>query len=80
VRLGVGYLFSNAVNQEQGNTIISIKDLHLSKHYFPVDIMFMRRRSRRACLHHLMDIRIQRDNNGRYNLSILSYSYSVKHA
>jgi hypothetical protein len=32
--------------------MLTIKDLHPLKHYFPWDIMFFRRRSRRAYLHH----------------------------
>jgi hypothetical protein len=28
-------LFSNAMNQEQGNTVLKVNILHPSKHYFP---------------------------------------------
>jgi hypothetical protein len=32
----VGYLFSNAMNQEQGNTkVLNVNVLRPSKHYFP---------------------------------------------
>jgi hypothetical protein len=41
----VGHLFSNVINQEQGNTIVNGKDLRPSKHYFLLDIMIFRRRS-----------------------------------
>jgi hypothetical protein len=45
VGANVGHLFSNAVNQEQGNTIVIISDLRLPKHYLPLDIKIIRRRS-----------------------------------
>jgi hypothetical protein len=32
---GVGDLFSNAMNQEQGNTVLKVNILRPSKHYFP---------------------------------------------
>jgi hypothetical protein len=41
----VGHLFSNAINQEQGNTIVMVKDLRASKHYFLSDIIIFGRRS-----------------------------------
>jgi hypothetical protein len=55
VSANVVYLFSNAVNQEQGNTFVNVKDIRPPKHYPLVDVMIIRRRSRRAYLHHLID-------------------------
>jgi hypothetical protein len=45
VGANVGYLFSNVVNQEQGNTIVRIKDLRPPKYYVLSDIIVFRRRS-----------------------------------
>ena len=40
VGANVGDLFSNAMNQEQGNTkMLNVNILRPSKHYFPKDIM-----------------------------------------
>jgi hypothetical protein len=33
--VSVGDLFSNAMNQEQGNTVLKVNILRPSKHYFP---------------------------------------------
>jgi hypothetical protein len=52
VGANVGHSFSNAVNQEQGNTIVT--DLPLLKHYLLMGLMLIRRRSRRTYLHHLI--------------------------
>jgi hypothetical protein len=35
VGTNVGDLFSNAMNQEQGNTVLKVNILRPSKHYFP---------------------------------------------
>jgi hypothetical protein len=35
VGANVGDLFSNAMNQEQGNTVLKVNILRPSKHYFP---------------------------------------------
>jgi hypothetical protein len=35
VDANVGDLFSNAMNQEQGNTVLKVNILRPSKHYFP---------------------------------------------
>jgi hypothetical protein len=35
VGANVGDLFLNAMNQEQGNTVLKVNILHPSKHYFP---------------------------------------------
>jgi hypothetical protein len=43
--VGVGHLFSNVVNQEQGNTIFIDKDFFPPKHYLLSDIMIFRLRS-----------------------------------
>jgi hypothetical protein len=45
VGANVGYFLSNVVNQDQGNKLLKIKDLHPSKHYLLSDIMIFRRRS-----------------------------------
>jgi hypothetical protein len=48
----VGHMFSNTVNQEQGNTIVKDQGPSSSKHYFLSDIMIFRQRSRRTRVHH----------------------------
>jgi hypothetical protein len=46
VGANVGDLFSNVMNQEQGNTkMLNIKTLRPLNHYFPSDIMDFGRRS-----------------------------------
>jgi hypothetical protein len=44
VGANVGDLFSNAMNQEQGNTMLNVNILRPSKHYFPKNIMIFGRR------------------------------------
>jgi hypothetical protein len=41
VGANVGYLFSIAVNQKQGNTILNIKGLRPSKHYLLLKIIVL---------------------------------------
>jgi hypothetical protein len=41
----VGHLFLNAVNQEQGTTLLSIKDIRPPKHCLLSDLMIIGRRS-----------------------------------
>jgi hypothetical protein len=51
VGANVGDLFSNAMNQEQGNTkMLNVNILRPSKHYFPRDIMIFGRRLQRTYL------------------------------
>jgi hypothetical protein len=38
--------------KNKATQLLTIKDLRPSKRYFPKDIMFFKRRSRRAYLHH----------------------------
>jgi hypothetical protein len=35
VSANVGHLFSNSMNQEQGNKVLMVKDIRPSKHYLP---------------------------------------------
>jgi hypothetical protein len=44
VGTNVGHLFSNVVNQEQGNTIVNYLGPSCSEHYLPMGIMIIRRR------------------------------------
>jgi hypothetical protein len=45
--------------KNKATQLLMIRDLHLSKHYFPWDIMIFRRRSRRAYLHHFSEQRCE---------------------
>jgi hypothetical protein len=57
-----------------------IRDLCLPKHYLLMDIMIIRWRSWRTCLHHsICKIRMQRDKGSKYISLIHSYLYSIKH-
>jgi hypothetical protein len=80
VGANVGHLFSNAVSQKQGNTIVIIKDLRPSKHYFFAGIMLLRRRSRRTYLHHINTrIGMRRNKYDNYILIIHLFLHSIKH-
>jgi hypothetical protein len=53
VNYSVGHLFSYAVNQEQGNTIVKYQGPSSSEALFHMGIMLIMRRLRRTYLDHL---------------------------
>jgi hypothetical protein len=80
VGANVGHLFSNVVGQEQGNTIVIIKDLRPLKHYLLAYIMLVRRRSRNTYLHHInTKIRMRGNKHDYYILIILLFLHSIKY-
>jgi hypothetical protein len=57
-----------------------VRDIRLPKHYFPMGIILIRRRSRRTYLHHLISKHeIQRNKHDNNILIIHLFLYSVKH-
>jgi hypothetical protein len=66
--------------KNKATQLLIIRDLCLPKHYLLMDIMIIRRRSWRTCLHHsICKIRMQRDEGSKYISLIHSYLYSIKH-
>jgi hypothetical protein len=79
VGANVVHLFSNAVNEEQGNTIVNCKRPSSSKALSPMGIIFIRRRSRRTYLHHILNKHeIQRNKRDNNILIIHLFLYSLK--
>ena len=66
--------------KNKATQLLTIKDLRLLKHYLHMDVMLIRRRSRRAYLHHINTwMEMQRDEYDNYILIIHLFLHSIKH-
>jgi hypothetical protein len=66
--------------KNKATQLLAITDLHPPKHYLRMGIMLIRRRSRRAYLHHINTwTEMQRDEYDNYILIIHLFLHSIKH-